>query len=259
LENRGYEITLNAVPVTKGDFTWNLGFNFAHNKNEITKLLLADDPNYIGVNAGNIGVDQFIQNQQVGYPINSFFVYQQVYDNDGNPIEGLYVNRSGDNVPVVGNNFNKYRFENPAANYLMGINSRFNYKKWDFSFSGRLSLGNYVYNNAIAGRAFYNNVYNLNYFSNMPTAINDTKFVNQQQLSDYYVQDASFFKMDNMSLGYSMDNLLSNKLKARFSLTVQNAFIITEYEGIDPEVDGGIDNTLYPRPRVFLFGITLDF
>jgi TonB-dependent starch-binding outer membrane protein SusC len=259
LENRGYEIQLQAIPIDKGDFTWNLGFNFAHNVNKITKLLLVDDPNFIGVNAGNIGVDQFIQNQQVGFPINSFFTYQQVYGADGRPVEGLYVNRSGENVPVVGNNFNKYRFEHPAADYLMGINSRFNYKKIDFSFSGRLSLGNYVYNNAVGGRAFINNVFNNGYFSNVPRAIEDTGFINQQQLSDYYVQDASFFKMDNMSMGYMMDNLMSNKLRARLSLTVQNAFIITKYEGIDPEVNGGIDNTVYPRPRVFLLGLTLDF
>ncbi|MBX2962905.1 MAG: TonB-dependent receptor [Cyclobacteriaceae bacterium] len=259
LENRGYEVTLQAVPVTTQNFTWNFGLNFAYNQNRITKLLLVDDPNFIGVNAGNIGVDQFIQNQQVGYPINSFFTYQQVYGTDGRPIEGLYVNRSGDPVPVVGNNFNKYRPEDPAANFLMGINSRLHYKKIDFSFSGRLSLGNFVYNNAVAGRAFYNNVFNNGFFSNVPRAINETGFYNQQQLSDFYVKDASFFKMDNMSLGYSMDNLMRDKLRARISLTAQNAFIITKYDGIDPEVNGGIDNTLYPRPRVFLLGLTLDF
>jgi iron complex outermembrane receptor protein len=120
-------------------------------------------------------------------------------------------------------------------------------------------LGNFVYNNAVAGRAFLNNVYANGFFSNVPSAVFDTGFFSQQQLSDIYVQDASFFKMDNMSLGYSLDNLASGKLRARVSLTVQNAFIITKYDGIDPEVNGGIDNTVYPRPRVFLLGLNLDF
>ncbi len=259
LENKGIEISLNAIPITTGDFTWNLGMNFTHNVNKITKLLLVDDPSYTGVPAGSVGVGQFIQNQQVGFPSNSFWVLQQVYGADGMPIEGLYVNRSGESSVVSSNNNNKYRPEHPIADYLIGLNSRFNYKKFDFSFSSRLSLGNYVYNNAVAGRAFLNNVYANSFFSNVPTAVLETGFNSQQQLSDFYVQDASFFKMDNMSLGYSADNLFSNKLKARFSLTVQNAFVVTKYEGIDPEVNGGIDNTVYPRPRVFLLGISLDF
>ncbi len=259
LENKGVELTLNAIPVTTGDFTWNLGVNFARNVNKLTKLLLVDDPSYNGVPAGGVGVGQFIQNQQVGFPINSFWVLQQVYGADGMPIEGLYVNRSGENSPVSSNNNNKYRPEHPVADYLIGINSRLDYKNFDFSFSSRLSLGNFVYNNAVAGRAFLNNVYANGFFSNVPSAVFDTGFFSQQQLSDIYVQDASFFKMDNMSLGYSLDNLASGKLRARVSLTVQNAFIITKYDGIDPEVNGGIDNTVYPRPRVFLLGLNLDF
>ncbi|HNC30383.1 MAG TPA: SusC/RagA family protein, partial [Cyclobacteriaceae bacterium] len=174
-------------------------------------------------------------------------------------VEGLYVNRSGDPVPVVGNTLNRYRPAKPTFDYLMGINSRVTYKAWDFSFSGRISIGNYVYNNNIASRAFYNNVYQLGFLSNLPSAINDTNFVSQQQLSDYYVQNGSFFKMDNMSVGYTFKELLSSKVKARVSATVQNAFMITKYDGIDPEVDGGIDNNIYPRPRVFLIGVSIDF
>jgi TonB-dependent starch-binding outer membrane protein SusC len=259
MEAKGVELGLQAIPVVTNDLTWNLGFNFTYAKNEITKLLLVDNPNFTGLDRGNIGVAQNIQNHQVGYAPFSFFTYQQVYDDSGKPVEGLYVNRSGDPVPVVGNTLNRYRPGKPAPDYTMGINSRVTYKAWDFSFSSRISIGNYVYNNNIAGRAYYNNVYQLGYTSNLPSAINDTKFVNQQQLSDYYVQDASFFKMDNISLGYSFNNLLSSKLKARVSGTVQNAFVITKYDGIDPEVNGGIDNNIYPRPRVFLIGVSIDF
>lgn len=259
MEAKGVELGIQAVPVANDKVTWNFGFNFTYAKNEITKLLLVNDPGFLGLDRGNIGVAQNIQNHQIGYAPFSFYTYQQVYDNSGRPIEGMYVNRSGDPVPVIGNSRNRYRPEKPTADYLMGVNSRVTYQAWDFSFSGRVSIGNYVYNNNIAGRAYYNNVYQLGFLSNVPSAINDTDFVNQQQLSDYYVQNASFFKMDNISLGYTFNDLLSSKLKARVSATVQNAFVITKYDGIDPEVNGGIDNNIYPRPRVYLVGVSIDF
>lgn len=261
LENRGIELQLNATPIDREDFTWNIGFNMARNINKITKLTLVDDPRYTGVNAGFIsgGVGNYVQNQQVGNPIYSFYVHQQVYDAAGKPIEGLYVDRSGNGGSVVASDFNRYRFQKPAADVLFGINSRVTYNKFDFSFSGRLSIGNYVYNNNLSSRAFYTNVYKLDFFSNVPTAINDTKFNNAQYTSDYYVSNASFFKMDNISAGYTFDRAFIDRLKARVSLTVQNAFIVTDYKGIDPEVDGGIDNNIYPRSRVILVGVNFTF
>lgn len=259
LTNKGVEVSLNATPVSSKNLTWNAGFNLTYNKNEVTKLILYDDPGYIGLPGGNIGINANIQNTQVGYPANSFFVFKQVYDASGNPIEGLFVDQTGEGGSVISNEFNKYRFKNPAAKVLMGVNSRLDYKKFDFSFSGRISLGNYVYNNTESSLAFYNNAYSLSHFRNMPKSISDTHFIDRQAYSDFYVQDASFFKMDNISLGYNVDKLLTQKLKARFSLTVQNAFVITKYKGIDPEVDGGLDNNIYPRPRVFLAGINLSF
>jgi iron complex outermembrane receptor protein len=259
MEAKGIELGLQAIPIVTENLTWNFGFNFTYAKNEITKLLLGNDPDFTGLDRGNVGVGQNVQNHQVGYAPFAFFMYQQVYDDNGNPVEGLYVNRSGDPVAVVGNTLNRYRPEKPTADYMIGVNSRVAYKKWDFSFSGRANIGNYVYNNNEAGRAYYNNVYQLGFLSNLPSSINDTKFVSQQQLSDYYVQNASFFKMDNISLGYTFDDLLSSKVKARISATVQNAFIVTKYKGMDPEVDGGIDNNIYPRPRVYLIGVSIDF
>lgn len=259
MEAKGIELGLQAIPIATENLTWNFGFNFTYAKNEITKLLLGNDPDFTGLDRGNVGVGQNVQNHQVGYAPFAFFMYQQVYDDNGNPVEGLYVNRSGDPVAVVGNTRNRYRPEKPTPDYMMGINSRVTYKRWDFSFSGRANIGNYVYNNNESGRAFYNNVYQLGFLSNLPSSINNTKFVSQQQLSDYYVQNASFFKMDNISLGYTFNDLLSSKVKARISATVQNAFMITKYDGMDPEVDGGIDNNIYPRPRVYLIGVSIDF
>ncbi|MEX2234042.1 MAG: TonB-dependent receptor [Cyclobacteriaceae bacterium] len=258
MENRGIEVTLNVMPVVRDNFTWNVGVNFTTITSEITKLNLTDDPTYLGVFVGGIGVDAFIQNHQVGYPAFSFFPYQQVYNDEGKPIEGLYVDRSGLGGSVVGNSLNKYHHKRPAPDYLLGFNSRLNYKKFDFSFSSRLSIGNYVYNNVESGRAFYNAVYSQLHFRNIPNNVTDTEFVNQQQYSDYYVHNASFFKMDNLSAGYSFDEF-SEKVKARLSFTVQNAFVITKYKGIDPEVNGGIDNNIYPRPRTLLLGLNVTF
>lgn len=259
IENKGLEISLNYSPITTKDVMWKIGFNYTAITSKITKLNLTNDPTYLGVFVGNIGVDAFIQNHQVGFPAFSYFTYQQVYDAAGKPIEGLYVDRSGQGGSVVGNSLNKYHYLKPAPDFLIGINSRLNYKKWDFSFSGRLSVGNGVYNRVQSGRAFYNNVYQLGYLSNVPTAINETKFVSVQQYSDFYVTDASFFKLDNLSAGYTFDRVFTDRLKARVSLTCSNVFIITNYKGLDPEVSGGIDNNFYPRPRTLLLGVNLTF
>jgi TonB-dependent starch-binding outer membrane protein SusC len=259
MEVKGFELTLKGTPVSTKDLTVNVGANFTTFNSKITKLNLTNDPTYLGNFNGGIGVDAFIRNDQVGYAANSFFPYQQVYDAAGKPVEGLYVDRSGSGGSVVGNNLNRYRYKTPIPDFLIGINSRVNYKKFDFSFSGRLSIGNYVYNNVESGRAFYNGLYNLGFFSNTLNSINDTKFTTQQIYSDYYVQNASFFRMDNLSLGYSFDNVFLERVKARLSLTVQNAFVITDYKGLDPEVDGGIDNNIYPRPRTILLGVNVTF
>lgn len=261
LENKGIEITLRATPVATSSTTWNVGFNFTRNINKITKLTKTDDPTYPGVDVGGIsgGVGNFIQNHRVGFPANSFYVFGQVYNSEGMPIEGLYVDRTGDGGTVTSSNLNKYHYNSPAPDVLMGINSSLIYKKFDLSLSGRFSLGNYVYNNGNAGTTYSSVYVQSGFFGNVRSSINDTKFFNPQYWSDHYVEDASFFKMDNISAGYNLDQLFTEKLKARFSFTVQNAFIVTNYSGIDPEVSGGIDNNIYPRPRVFLLGVNLTF
>ncbi|MFZ2907443.1 MAG: TonB-dependent receptor [Cyclobacteriaceae bacterium] len=262
LENRGVELTLNAQPIRSANVTWNIGFNLAHNKNEITKLTKVPDPdNTTIVNVGGIsgGVGNTVQVHKVGSPANSFYVFQQVYDANGKPLEGLYVDRSGQGGSVSANNLNKYLYHSPAPDILFGINSSVRYKDFDFSFSGRLSVGNYVYNNG-ASNSTYNGLYVASgFFSNLRESVKDNDFVAPQYWSDYFVENASFFKMDNMSLGYNFNQLLDQKLKARVSFTVQNAFTVTDYSGIDPEVAGGIDNNIYPRPRVFLFGLNLTY
>lgn len=263
MEINGVELSLAGRLVNTADFTWSAGANFTYNNREITKLNKTEDPSDPGVNTGDIGggVGNTIQIHTVGYAPNSFYTFQQVYDSEGNPVEGLYVDRTGDGGQVISNQFNKYHNQDPNADYLIGINSRLNYHSWDFSFSGRWSLGNYVYNNGLSANTL-GGLYitsSNGYFTNIRKEAVEIGFVNPQYWSDLYIQNASFFKLDNVSLGYSVENILNSKLKARFSFTVQNAFVITDYEGIDPEVNNGIDNNLYPRPRTYLLGIDFNF
>lgn len=262
LENRGVEFLIDVKPVVTRDVTWNIGYNVSYNKNEITKLLMTDDPDFNGVPVGRIsgGVGNFIQRNSVGYPAGSFFVFQQVYDVNGMPIEGLYIDRSGEGGNVAGNEENKYHYEKPAPDFAMGLSSSLRYKNFDAMVSARINLGNYVYNNVASDRAVYSSLYNQSgFFNNVPSQVNLTKFVNPQYWSDFYVENASFFRLDNISVGYNVDKLFTEKLNARFSLTVQNAFIITKYNGLDPEVSGGIDDNIYPRARTFVLGININF
>jgi len=256
LENKGIEFALNLIPISKADMSLNIGFNLTYNKNKITKLLLSDDPNYIGVLYGDAFTGQK-QVTRVGYPAYSFFVNKQVYDVEGNPIEGLYVDLSGAGGVVNGDNADKYIFHNPVPDYLMGLSARFTYKSFDLSASSRASIGNYVYNQVAAG-ASYDQMYQIGYWKNFPKYLSETQFVKRQFTSDYFVYNASFFKLDNITAGYSFENLkgISN---ARISFTVQNALTATKYPGIDPEVPGGVDNNFYPRPRTYMLGISLTY
>ena len=257
LDNKGAEISLNIVPISQNDMSLTIGFNVSYNVNKITKLLITNDPNYIGILYGNAFTGQ-IQVTRVGSPAYSYFVNKQVYDASGYPIEGLYVDLSGKGGTVNGNTSDQYIFHNPAPDYLLGFSARFNYKNFDISGSARASLGNYVYN-AVAAGASYDQMYQIGYWKNFTTFLNDTRFVKRQFTSDYFVSNASFLKLDNLSAGYKFDHILNNKLSARISLTAQNLVTITKYKGLDPEVPGGVDNNFYPRPRTYMLGISLTY
>jgi iron complex outermembrane receptor protein len=256
LKNTGVELSLNFIPVSTNDMTLTIGLNGTYNVNEITKLLITDDPSYIGILYGD-GMTGQKQVTRVGYPSKSFFVNQQVYDAAGNPIEGLYVDLSGAGGVVNGDNADKYIYHNPVPDYLLGLSARFAYKNFDVSASARASIGNYVYNQVAAG-ASYDQMQQIGYWKNFSKALSETNFVKRQFTSDYFIENASFLKLDNISAGYRFENLFG-AVGARVSFTVQNAFIITKYSGLDPEVDGGIDNNFYPRPRTFMLGIGLTY
>ncbi len=262
LHNSGLEFAATVRPVKTSDWQWELTYNFTYNKNEIDELVSGEGDSYF-VETGGIagGTGGNIQAHAVGHAASSFYVYQQAYDANGKIVPNTYVDRNGDGII---NSQDKYFYYKPAADVLMGLSSKLQYRNWDFSFSMRASLGNYVYNNNLSkmqnvGSA---SIYVLGYLSNRSkdaVALGLTNPLTEQLFSDYYVQNASFLKMDNITLGYSFNNLLGSKLSGRAYVTAQNVFTITNYDGIDPEVDGGIDNSMYPRPFTTVLGVTLNF
>ncbi|MEO1518449.1 MAG: TonB-dependent receptor [Bacteroidota bacterium] len=262
LENRGVEFTINAIPYRNQDVEWSIGFNMAMNNNEITRLIATDDPTYLGVFTGGIsgGVGNNIQIHSVGFPTNSFFVFEQVYDENGQPIEGVYVDRNGDGQVTPDD---RYRLENPAADVTFGFTTGVNYKNFDFSLAGRAYLGNYIYNNNLSDQANYNRIFNTNSLSNVHPDIREIDFTVPQYFSDHFIEDASFLRVDHITLGYRIPSPFGQGSNLRLYATVQNPILITQYEGLDPEVfDGtnnGIDNNIYPRARTFLFGVNASF
>lgn len=259
LENRGVEFSITAIPVQKDDINWEFNVNATFNQNEITRLTAIDDPNYLGVEVGGIGggVGNTIQLHQVGHPANSFFVYEQVYDDNGVPIEGLYVDRNGDGQVTPDD---RYIAENPAPDVYFGFTSNFTYKDFDFSFAGRANVGNYMYNNTLSNGGDFNRLYqSTNYLINIHSRYPELDMNVPQYFSDHFLEDASFLKVDHITVGYNLSDVIKNLSRLRVYATVQNPIIVTQYEGVDPEVFGGIDNTIYPRSRTFLIGLNANF
>jgi iron complex outermembrane receptor protein len=211
---------------------------------------------------GGIGLQLFTQIYKVGLAPNAFWVYQQIYDTNGRPIEGAYVDRDGNGV-IDAND--KYNYKKPQADVTMGfLTNATIFKNWDFSMAWRASIGNYVYDQVSSGRANLSAVYNsfTETISNTTTDYGDTQFVTgANRESDYYVKDGSFLKLDNITIGHNFKKLLNNdKTSLRLYTGVQNVLIITKYKGIDPEVfNNGIDNTIFPRARIFMLGVNANF
>ncbi len=267
IENRGIELSINTVALKTEKLEWNIGFNVTSNVNKITKLNTQTEPGYQGVPTGGIsgGVGNNIQIQSVGHPLNSFFVYQQIYGADGKPVEGQYVDRNSDGVV---NASDLYRYKNPAPVFFYGINSNLSYGKFSAGLVIRGSQGNYVYNNVYSNLGTINtvlsrqdflvnaskNVLETNFNGNLQGADNSKRL-----LSDYYVQNASFIRLDNLTFGYDFGSFIHSKTLLRANLNLQNFFVISKYKGVDPEIFGGIDNNFYPRPRVITLGLNLSF
>lgn len=263
VRTEGVEVSLNSDIIKNDNINWNIAFNSTFIKQKVTDLGKTVD-GFAGYTTGDIagGSGNRIQINTVGFTPNSFFVYQQLYDANGKPIPGAYVDRNGDNVI---DNLDRYRYHKAAPDYTFGLFSTFNYHKLDFSMNWRANLGNYVFDNVNSDRGYLNaGLRRDTDLANITTDYYNTGFIDedngtQRYLSDYFVKDASFIKLDNVTIGYTLDKKILKDVALRFSAGVQNALIITKYNGIDPERFSGIDGNVYPRARTYLFGVNANF
>jgi iron complex outermembrane receptor protein len=252
---QGVEFAVNLNLIDTDDFSWNLNYNTTFIDRTIDRLAFGQDILTGGISGGT-GITALLQRE--GEDAFSYFLYKQLYDNAGNPVEGAYADLNDDNLI---NNDDKYVAGNGRPDLTMGFLTDFRYKNIDFSFNMRAAFGNEIYNNVLSSRAQYGNVFRT-VVGNVPTQILESNFQNTPDviLSDYYLEDGSFLRMDNITLGYTFNKDFTGGSDLRIWTGVQNAFLITDYSGIDPEIsNNGIDATIYPRPRTFLFGINYGF
>ena len=259
LENQGIEASVTVRPIVTNDWQWEITANFTYNKNEITEL--TGESSIVMTGGISSGTGNQCQAHSVDHPSFSFYVFQQVYDKDGKPIEGMFVDRNADGTI---SDADRYFYKSPAAPYLAGLSSRVQYKNWDLGFGLRASFDNYVFWDKGAGVQNTEKRFDssFNYLQNtIPMILENmwSTYDNKCCLSDYYVRNASFLKCDNITLGYSFDKLFNKSISGRVYASATNVFTITNYEGLDPEVSGGIDNNIYPRPFTLLLGLNLNF
>tara|TARA_R110002049_G_scaffold24588_6_gene86952 strand:+ start:6115 stop:9048 length:2934 start_codon:yes stop_codon:yes gene_type:complete len=258
LQIRGVEFSLNTDIFKTEDFDWNLNFNATYLDREITSIPLGRDLN-TGSIAGGTGAT--IQVHSEGHAPNSFYVFKQLYDTNGAPIEGAYADLNGDGIV---NANDRYIKDNGLADVTLGFQSNINYKNFDLSFNLRASIGNYAYNNVNASTAQYALLQDQQVLGNLPTSVLDYNFRTTADVisSDIYLENASFLKMDNITFGYTINPLIKkfSGNSIRLWAGVQNVFTITEYSGLDPEIfNNGIDNLIFPRSRTFLLGANIKF
>lgn len=256
MENKGVELAIGGDIYRQRDFTWTVEANATFNENEITKISGAGNNEFYQTGGISGGVGNNILVNMVGSPAFSFYAYEQVYDVNGKPIEGAYVDQNGDGI-INEQDLRVYHSGRPK--WTLGLSTSLNYKNWDASLSMRSNLGNYVYNNVASdiGTMAATRGTN-NYLSNIQSDALHSEFSNNQYFSDYYIRNASFLKMDYLTVGYTFSDLFDN-LNMRLYGTVQNVFTITKYKGLDPELAGGIDNNFYPRPRIYSLGLNVNF
>ena len=256
LVNKGVEFEITGVPVQTSDWYWSIGANVAYNQNRITKLTTNDGEGYTGVATGGIsgGVGNTIQRHMVGYPANTFYVYQQVYDENGAPIPGAYVDQNGDGVIDADD---LYYLGQASPVWTIGFNTSVSWKNLTLAIAGHGNLGNMVYNNNASRLSLLSDLWTNSFVRNCMTDAPSWGFTNAAYLSDYWVEDGSFFKIDRITLSYLFE--LGKGGSLSLFGTVQNVATFTKYSGIDPEVFGGIDNNMYPRPRTYIIGLKYNF
>ena len=264
MRNQGVEFSLDFNPVRTADWSLRFGINGTFQDTKFTKLNNMGDEDYaIFMNSPGTGTGgNDLQFHKVGYSPYSFYVFEQGYDANGNPIQNGFVDRSGDGKISEADRY--YSDKSPAPDFYFGVNLKLSYKNWDFGFNGHGSVGNYVFNSFYAQNSS-SRIDTRGGLSNFATTVLRTGWTKtsspQQDRSDLYLENASFFRLDDINLGYTFDNVNNSGLDLRLAAGVQNVFVLTKYSGVDPEVSGvaGIDGTIWPRPRIYSVRLSLNF
>ncbi|WP_299088642.1 TonB-dependent receptor [uncultured Bacteroides sp.] len=257
VDSQGIEVSLNASPIQSKNWNWDVSFNMTWQKMKVKNLSLVEGGAATNISAGASIDGQNVQVLSEGYEPYMFYVYKQLYDAEtGKPIEGAYADLNGDGEINSGD---LYRYKSPTPDFIFGFSTSLNYKKWTLSTSLRANVGNYVYNGmAMNTGAWETMSYNAFQLNNVHSSYLETGFQRRQHLSDYYVENGSFLKMDNLSLSYNFGRVC-RWLSLNASVMVQNVFCITKYSGVDPEVPSGMDSSFYPRPRTYSLSLGLEF
>ena len=257
VDSKGIEVSLNATPIQTKDWEWNLSYNFTWQNMKVKNLSLTKGGSQTNVKVGpSIDAYQF-QVLSEGYEPYMFYVYHQLYDSKtGKPIEGAYADLNNDGEI---NESDLYRYHSPAPKYIMGLSTSLRYKQFTLGMSFRANIDNYVYNGMGMSTGAWETVsYNNSQLNNLNASFLKTGFKTRQYLSDYYVENASFLKLDNLSLSYNVGKICK-WASLTVSAMVQNVFTITGYSGTDPEVPNGMDNSFYPRPRTYSLSLGFQF
>ena len=267
IRNQGVEFSLNFNPVRTKDWSLRFGINGTFQDTKFTKLQISDEPGYAvymtkpsGAGEGGAGD---LQMHTVGSAPYTFYTYQQAYDSNGNPIQNTFIDRTKDGKISKEDRYNTGK--SPMPDFFYGINLKLSYKNWDFGFNGHGSVGNYVYNDFFAANSESYVDPNAGILSNFASTVTKTRWTDankvEQNYSDMFLENASFFRLDDINLGYTFDKLGNSGLTLRLAAGVQNVFVITKYSGLDPEVPGveGMDGSIWPRPRIYSLRVNLNF
>ncbi|MDR1022932.1 MAG: TonB-dependent receptor, partial [Prevotellaceae bacterium] len=257
MEGHGVELGLNLVPVKTSDWEWLLGGNFTYSVSKITKLNVIDREDS-WVNTGTVSRRSY-QIHKVGEMPNTFFLLRQAYDDSGKPIEGKYIDKDG-LITDVQTDANKYvTGKTSRVPYYYGLSARLTYRQWSFGANGHGSFGNYVFNYQEATQSLMSLISSEGVSSNISRTAMERGFEQEQYFSDMFLENGSFFRIDNITLGYTFKRLWRSASALRIALSAQNVAIITGYSGVDPEIYDGIDNAIYQRPRIYTLSLNLNF
>lgn len=259
MKNKGIELAVSAIPVKTRDWEWSVGGNFTWNASEITKLNTIDSEDN-SINAGSIGDRDYVQRHKVGETPYTYFLLKQAYDDNGNPLDGKYVAPNGD-IVTSESDVNKYMTgKSSHMPYFYGLSTRISYKNWDLGANAHGGFGHYVFNYQ-AARDSFDKLYSAdgNTSGNIMSSTLKTGFTQSRKFSDYFLEKGDFFKIDNITLGYSFSKLWNDKTSLRLAFNVQNVALFSGYSGIDPEIFSGIDRNSYQRPRMYSFSLNLNF